>query len=80
MKDNDILSKKYRDVNGNICINGKLYITDDLNINLLSEHGTMIFAKDCIFSSKKEDVILTKNDVFVEDLFNKIKVKNIVLI
>lgn len=68
-----------KDINGNIHINGNLYITDTCDPTQLSDEGIMIFVKDCIFNSNKKDIILMDNDVFIENLFDKLKVKNIVL-
>lgn len=68
-----------KDANGNIHIKGNLYITDEYNIDSLSDDGIIIYAKDCIFESKENDLNLMNKDIFIENLFEKIKVNNIVL-
>ncbi len=67
-----------KDSNGNIRIKGNLYITDKYDINSLSDEG-IIYAKDCFFECIKDEQILHKNDIFIENLFEKVKVNNIVL-
>lgn len=68
-----------KDSNGNIHIKGNLYVTDKYDDKSLSNDGIIIYAKDCFFHSNEEDITLMDNDVFIENLFEKIKVINIVI-
>lgn len=65
---------------GNIYIKGNLYITDSMDTSQLKENGITIYVKeDCFFYSEKEKIKLKDDDVFIEDLFTKMDVNNIVV-
>lgn len=65
---------------GNIYIKGNLYITDSMDTSQLKENGIIIYVKeDCFFYSEKEKIKLKDDDVFIEDLFTKMDVNNIVV-
>jgi len=64
---------------GNIYIKGNLYVTDDMIPALLSKNGLVIrVKKDVIFLSEKDKVTLEYDDVFIENIFANMVVKDIV--
>ena len=64
---------------GNIFIKGNLYVTDNMNGTLLKENGLVFHVKgDVIFSSEHDKVKLEKNDVFINGIFEKFSVRDII--
>jgi len=61
---------------GNLLIKGNFYTTNDIEI---SKNGMTIHAqKDVILLSKNSKLKLNAGDVFIEDISNKLKIKEVV--
>lgn len=65
---------------GNIHIKGDLYITDGFDVEKLSYSGLTIIVEGDIISIPYEPKNLNKDDVFIEDLFNKLKIEDLIII
>jgi hypothetical protein len=64
---------------GNIFIKGNLYLTDDMNPSLLSKNGLMVHVrKDVFFLCNYDKIELADDDVFIENIFEKMAVKDII--
>ncbi len=63
---------------GNILVKGNLYLTEGSNAFLKKSGLTVHARKDVILVSKRDKITLGGDDVFIEDLFEKLNVKDVV--
>ena len=64
---------------GNILIKGNLYLNDDYVPSKLSENGITIHVKeDVYFFINIKEIELKDDDVFIEEIFDKLKIKDII--
>lgn len=64
---------------GSISIKGNLFTNDSMDSSLLKEEGiTINVREDVFFYVKKGDLTLGPDDVYIEDLFSKLDIKDII--
>lgn len=64
---------------GNIYIKGNLYTNHPLDGRQLMDDGlTFHVHKDVVFYTNKDDVKLDEDDVYIEDIFDKFDIKDII--
>ena len=64
---------------GNIYIKGNLYTNHPMdNRQLMSDGITIHVQEDAVFSIYRENCNLKEDDVFIDDLFNKFNIKDII--
>ena len=64
---------------GNILIKGNLYLTEDCIPLKLSKDGIVIHVKeDVYFLSDINTIEMKEDDVFIEDVYNKLQPKDII--
>ena len=66
-------------MSGSISIKGNLFTNDSMDSSLLKEEGiTINVREDVFFYVKKGDLTLGPDDVYIEDLFSKLDIKDII--
>lgn len=64
---------------GNLYIKGNLYLTDDINPSLLKKDGLVVHvAKDVIFKTNIIKMTLSDDDVFIDNLFDKLDIQGVI--
>ena len=66
---------------GNLIVKGNLYLTDDYNPKKLSERGITIHVKKNIYFKSSYEFIthkFTEDDVFIDGVFDKFMIKDII--